>query len=95
MKKYVLLAIVSYLVIMNVAGFVLMLVDKKKSKKRHARRIPETVLLCIAYLGGSIGVMAGMEIFRHKTKHKRFYLGIPLTLIGQVLIIAAFYFVIR
>ena len=95
MKKYILLALVMYLVIINVLGFILMHVDKKQAKKRrHARRIPELVLLIISVLGGSIGIMAGMEIFRHKTKHKRFFLGIPITLLIQVCLVAAFYYFI-
>lgn len=93
MKKYILLALVIYLVIINVLGFILMHADKKKSKKRR-RRIPESVLLSIAVAGGSIGVMAGMEIFRHKTKHKRFFIGVPVTLIIQVALAAAFYLLI-
>ena len=95
MRKYILLAIAVYLVIINVVAFVLMHVDKKRSKKRHhTRRIPEMVLLILAFFGGSIGIMAGMEIFRHKTKHKRFFLGVPLTLIIQVALLAAFYLLI-
>ena len=93
MKKHILLAILVYLVIINVLGFILMHIDKKKSKKRR-RRIPETVLLGTAVIGGSIGVMAGMEIFRHKTKHKRFYIGVPVILVLQVGIAAAFYMLI-
>ena len=93
MKKYILLALMFYLVIINVLGFVLMHVDKKKSKKRQ-RRIPESVLLGIAVACGSIGIMAGMEFFRHKTKHKRFYIGVPVTLMIQVGLAAAFYLLI-
>ena len=93
MRKYILLALVIYLVIINVLGFILMHIDKKKSKKRR-RRIPESVLLTTAIIGGSIGIMAGMEIFRHKTKHKRFFLGVPITLLIQVCLVAAFYYFI-
>lgn len=93
MKKYILLALVIYLVIINVLGFILMHVDKKKSKKRQ-RRIPESVLLATAIIGGSIGVLAGMEIFRHKTKHTRFFIGVPVTLVLQAAIALAFYLLI-
>lgn len=68
-----------YLMIINAAAFVLMLVDKQKARKRKWR-IPEAVLLGSAVIGGSIGAWLGMQMFRHKTMHKRFYLGIPLIL---------------
>lgn len=93
MKEIILLTIIVYLIIINAAGFLLMLIDKKKAKKRR-RRIPEAVLLGIAVIGGSIGVVAGMEIFHHKTKHPTFYIGVPLIFVLELIIILAFYFVI-
>lgn len=84
--KYILI----YLLIINALAFVLMCIDKQKAKK-HAWRIPEAVLLSIAVLGGSIGIMAGMEIFRHKTKHRRFSIGVPIIIVVQ-LAIAVFLF---
>ena len=74
-----------YLFIMNAAGVISMLVDKRKAKKK-LWRIPEATLLAIAALGGSIGALAGMYAFRHKTKHLKFTLGIPAILIGQLLL---------
>ena len=74
-----------YLFIMNAAGVISMLVDKRKAKKK-LWRIPEATLLTIAALGGSIGSLAGMYTFRHKTKHLKFTLGIPAILIGQLLL---------
>lgn len=68
-----------YLMIINAAAFVLMLVDKQKARKRKWR-IPEAMLLGSAVIGGSIGAWLGMQIFRHKTLHKKFYLGIPFIL---------------
>lgn len=77
--KYLLI----YLIIINALGFALMLTDKQKAKKR-AWRIPEKVLLGTAAIGGSIGVLLGMELFRHKTKHKRFAIGVPVMIALQL-----------
>ena len=71
-----------YLLIINAAGFLLMLVDKWKAKKNRWR-IRESTLLIVAALGGSIGSLAGMYLFRHKTQHLKFTLGIPLILAAQ------------
>ena len=75
----------SYLLIINAAGFLLMLVDKWKAKKNRWR-IRESTLLIVAALGGSVGSLAGMYLFRHKTLHLKFTLGIPLILAGQCFI---------
>ena len=75
--------ILLYLIIVNAAAFLLMLADKLKAK-RGAWRIPEATLMGIAAIGGSIGALAGMYLFRHKTKHIKFTLGIPVILIGQI-----------
>lgn len=72
-----------YLLIINAAGFTLMLVDKWKAKKNRWR-IPEATLMGVAALGGSIGALLGMYTVRHKTKHLKFTLGIPLILALQV-----------
>ena len=74
-----------YLLIINAAGFLLMLVDKWKAKKNRWR-VWESTLLLIAALGGSVGSLAGMYLFRHKTLHLKFTLGIPLILAGQCFI---------
>ena len=72
-----------YLVIINAAGFGLMLADKHKAKK-NLWRIPEATLMGAAALGGSIGARLGMYTVRHKTRHKKFTLGIPAILAAQV-----------
>lgn len=72
-----------YLILINAAGFLLMLTDKVKAKK-HAWRIPEATLLGVAAAGGSIGSLLGMYLFRHKTQHPKFSLGIPLMLAVQM-----------
>ena len=75
--------ILIYLLIINALGFLLMLADKRKAQKK-LWRIPEATLLMVAAIGGSIGSLAGMYTFRHKTKHLKFTLGIPAILIAQV-----------
>ncbi len=78
--------ILLYLVIVNAAAFLLMLVDKVKAK-RNAWRIPEATLMGVAAIGGSIGALAGMYYFRHKTRHVKFTLGIPAILIAQIALV--------
>ncbi|MDD5954327.1 MAG: DUF1294 domain-containing protein [Firmicutes bacterium] len=72
-----------YLIIINASAFLLMLIDKQKAR-RGAWRIPEVTLLASAILGGSVGALAGMYCFRHKTRHVKFSLGIPLILTVQI-----------
>ena len=75
--------LLAYLLIINAVGFTLMLVDKWKAK-HHRWRIPEATLMGMALLGGSVGSLLGMYTFRHKTKHIKFTLGIPLILVIQI-----------
>ena len=79
--KYLLL----YLLLVNAAAFVLMLADKLKAQN-GMWRIPERTLMGSALLGGSIGALMGMYLFRHKTRHPKFTVGIPAILIGQLLL---------
>ena len=73
-----------YLLILNAAGFLLMLIDKKKAQL-GSWRIRESTLMTVAVLGGSIGSLMGMKLFRHKTKHLKFTLGIPVILALQIM----------
>lgn len=77
--------VIVYLLLINAAAFLLMLADKQKAKK-NLWRIPEATLMMSAALGGSIGALAGMYTFRHKTKHLKFTLGIPAILIVQIVL---------
>ena len=81
-------SLILYLLIMNAAGAVSMLTDKRKAKKK-LWRIPEATLLGIAALGGSVGSLIGMYAFRHKTRHLKFTLGIPAILIAQLILARA------
>ena len=75
-----------YLLIINALGFLLMLVDKWKARKNRWR-VRESTLLLIAALGGSVGSLLGMYLFRHKTLHLKFTLGIPLILAAQCFVV--------
>lgn len=79
--------ILLYLLIINAAGFLLMLIDKYKARK-NLWRIPEKTLLGVAVAGGSLGTYLGMRLFRHKTRHPQFYIGIPVILAVQIWIAA-------
>jgi len=74
-----------YLFIINAAGFLLMLADKYKARKKHWR-IPEATLLGVAIIGGSFGCLLGMHTARHKTKHLKFSLGLPVMLAIQIVL---------
>jgi len=73
----------TYLILINALALLLMLADKQKAK-RGVWRIPEATLMGVAALGGSIGAIAGMYLFRHKTRHPKFYIGLPLILLIQL-----------
>lgn len=79
----VILVLVLYLVIVNIAGFAEMGIDKKRAR-RGAYRIPEANLFLTAAIGGSIGSILGMYTFRHKTKHLSFVIGMPTILLVQI-----------
>ena len=72
-----------WLAVINAAGFLLMGLDKWKAK-RGAWRIPEKTLFTAALLGGTVGVMAGMKTFHHKTRHGQFKYGLPVLLTIQL-----------
>lgn len=74
-----------YLILVNAFAALLMLADKVRAKKK-LWRVPEAVLFITALLGGSLGIWAGMYLCRHKTRHRKFVLGIPLILIVQVVL---------
>ena len=78
--------IVLYLAIINLTGFLMMGIDKRKARKR-ARRIPEATLFVVALAGGSLGTTAGMHFFRHKTRHWYFLYGMPAILFLQIAIV--------
>ncbi len=75
--------IVIYLVVINILGFLIMGLDKWKAKNEKWR-IPENTLLLFTILGGGIGTISGMYIFRHKTKKAKFTVGMPAILVLEI-----------
>jgi len=80
----------TYIVVINLIGFIVMGMDKRRAKK-HAFRIPEATLFTIAIIGGSIGSIIGMRYFHHKTRHWYFVYGMPLILILQIALLVFIY----
>lgn len=78
--------LILYLILINAVGFVFMLTDKYKAQNK-LRRTPEAVLMLVAIIGGSLGSLLGMYAVRHKTKHRKFSVGIPILLLLHCLIL--------
>ena len=72
-----------YLLVINIVTFLVFIGDKHKARK-NAWRVPESKLLMLALIGGSIGELLGMLICKHKTRHLKFVVGIPFIIIIQV-----------
>ena len=81
--------IIILLVILNIVTFIVYGIDKFKAK-RGAWRISEFTLLLLAVVGGSIGALLGMYVFRHKTQHLKFKYGVPAILIIQIAVLSYF-----
>ena len=82
--KDIWLILLIYLATVNLFGLIIMGVDKSRAKRRKWR-IPEATLFLVAIIGGSIGSIAGMYLFRHKTKHWYFVAGMPVILVLQII----------
>ena len=74
---------VLYFLGINILTFFVYAIDKSKAK-RKLWRIPEWQLISFALLGGSLGAWSAMYLFRHKTKHSLFAIGIPTILLLQI-----------
>ena len=85
--------IIIYLISINIIGFLIMWIDKRKAIK-GSWRIPEKTLFIITVIGGGIGTIAGMYTFRHKTKKLNFIIGLPLITILEI-ILAIYYLVVK
>ena len=83
-------AVVLWLLVINLVSFLVFGFDKLQSKRRErnsaVRRLPEKSLILLAVFGGSLGIIVGMKVWRHKTLHKTFTVGVPLILALQILI---------
>lgn len=76
---------IAYAIIANIVGLSVMGIDKRRAIC-HKWRISEKTLFLVSILGGSIGTWAGMYLFRHKTKHWYFVVGMPMILAIQIVI---------
>ena len=85
MPRELLYLLLGYLVGINLLGFFLMGLDKRRSK-RNRWRISEVSLFLPAILGGSLGALIGMHLFHHKTRHWYFRLGLPAVLVLQAVL---------
>lgn len=81
--------LLSFLIMINILSVIIMFLDKNNAK-RQKQRVSEATLFFFGFLGGSLGLLIGMYIFRHKTKHLKFTLGIPILLLVNL----AFYVLI-
>jgi uncharacterized membrane protein YsdA (DUF1294 family) len=79
-----------YLIFINIVGMLSMYLDKYFAKN-NMYRISENTLFLIAIMGGSVGSIIGMYRFRHKTKHKRFTMGLPIILVIQLFLLNLYY----
>jgi uncharacterized membrane protein YsdA (DUF1294 family) len=79
-------ALLYYLIVINIVTFLVYGMDKLKAKQ-GSWRISEATLLILAIIGGSIGALLGMKVWRHKTQHKKFKYGLPLILLAQIALI--------
>ena len=86
MKEYLIYALLAWLVFVNLWAFILCWWDKRKAKQ-GAWRVPEKTLMTLALLGGEFGLWFGMQRFRHKTKHKKFTIGVLACFVLHVAIV--------
>ena len=93
-NKIILLLLLAYLLIISVVAVCVTVYDKWAAKKRPKERTRESTLLLLSALGGSVAMLLTMLAIRHKTKHIKFMLGIPLIIILQIALIAALVFLI-
>lgn len=82
--------LIVYLLLINALGLLLMLADKLKARK-NKWRISEATLMTVAAIGGSLGSLLGMQLFRHKTKHPKFSLGLPVLLACHIVLLILVY----
>lgn len=93
MPSPILMILLIYLAAVNVLAFAVFGLDKRKAIKNKTR-VPEKTLFLLAGIGGSMGALIAMEVFRHKTKHLSFVIGIPLILIAQILLAAGIWYLV-
>lgn len=78
--------IIYYLVLINVGNFLIFAIDKFLAKRGNKERIPESTLILLSAMGGAFGGLCSMYIFRHKTKHAKFYILLPSFLLLHIIV---------
>ncbi len=81
--------IVWYIVIVSIITFIVFGIDKFRAM-RHEHRVPERTLFSLAAVGGSVGALLGMLLWRHKTRHRSFTVGVPAIIMAQVAVVLWF-----
>lgn len=85
--------ILAYFAFISLVAFILTVYDKRAAQK-NKWRIPEKTLMLVGFFGGAIAMYAAMQLIRHKTKHKKFMLGLPIFMALHIAItVAVFYFI--
>lgn len=93
-NKIILLFLLAYVLIVSLVAVCVTVYDKWAAKKRPKERTRESTLLLLSALGGSVAMLLTMLAIRHKTKHIKFMLGIPLIIVLQIALIAAMLFLV-
>ncbi len=88
------LILVGFFVLTNSIAFLMMWIDKGKAGKRSTQRISEGMMFFMATVFGSIGVYAGMYLFRHKTRKWYFIVGIPFIILQNIVFLLMIYFLV-
>ena len=88
-NKILLIFILAYLLIISIVSVCVTVYDKWAAKKRPKERTRESTLLLLSALGGSVAMLMTMYSIRHKTKHMKFMIGIPLIIVAQTAVIVA------
>ena len=83
--------LIPYLILINALSFLIMLADKFRAKNKM-HRIPEAVLMGIAGIGGSVGAFVAMHLVRHKTRHPKFAIGLPVMMVIHGILFYFLYF---
>ena len=85
--KFLLLALLVYLFIISLSAFIMTVYDKYAAKKRPERRVRESTLIAVGALGGAVVMLLTMLTIRHKTKHLKFMIGLPLIILAHIAIL--------
>lgn len=81
-----------YVLVISVVAIVITVADKKASKRRKKKRIPETNLMLVGFFGGALPMYITMKVIRHKTKHKKFMIGLPVIIFLHAIIVLWYIF---